>query len=52
MGTPLKSNGVIRIEKAKARMKSPYDWSLEKFYSIDDQIWDLREAVGWQETGP
>ncbi len=39
---PILDDALIRIEKAKARMKSPYDWSLEKFYSIDDQIWDLR----------
>ena len=32
----------IRIEKTKARLAPPREWSLERFREIDGEIWDLR----------
>jgi beta-N-acetylhexosaminidase len=39
---PIIHDALTHIEKAKAKMKAPYDWSMERFEEIDSQIWDLR----------
>lgn len=38
-----------RIEKTKAKMSKPYEWSIERFQEIDSQIWDLRVATLGEE---
>lgn len=46
---PLLHDALVRIAKAKERMKAPYEWSLERFKEIDAKIWDLRVATLGEE---
>ena len=39
---PVVYDALLRIEKTKARLAPPCDWSLERFREIDRGIWDLR----------
>lgn len=44
-------DALTRIEAAKKKMKSPYEWSADRFKEIDGQIWDLRvDTLGLEEA--
>jgi len=48
---PMIHDALVRIEAAKKKMKSPYDWSIDRFKEIDRQIWDLRvDTLGLEEA--
>ncbi|MEO0413927.1 MAG: glycoside hydrolase family 3 N-terminal domain-containing protein [Verrucomicrobiota bacterium] len=43
----LLDDALVRIEKFKKKFKAPYNWSIEGYKKIDDEIWDLRvETLG------
>ncbi len=46
---PVLHDALMRIEKAKKRLKAPYAWSMERFQEIDRGIWDLRVATLGEE---
>ena len=46
---PLVYDALRRIEKTKAKMTKPYEWSIERFQEIDAQIYDLRVATLGEE---
>lgn len=39
---PILYDALVRIEKTKKKMASPYPWSIDRFREIDAKIWDLR----------
>ncbi len=48
---PLIDDALVRIEAAKKKMKSPYEWSIDRFKEIDGKIWDLRvDTLGLEEA--
>ncbi len=48
---PIIDDALVRIEAAKKKMKSPYEWSIDRFKEIDGQIWDLRvDTLGLEEA--
>ena len=48
---PIIFDALTRIEAAKKKMKSPYEWSMDRFKEIDGQIWDLRvDTLGLEEA--
>lgn len=46
---PVLHDALERIHKAKKKMASPFQWSLERFQEIDAKIWDLRVATLGEE---
>lgn len=48
---PIIDDALVRIEAAKKKMKSPFEWSMDRFKEIDGRIWDLRvDTLGEEEA--
>ena len=51
LSDPMVYDALERIRKAKSAMGAPFDFTMEGFKAVDDEIWDLRvDTLGEEQA--